>query len=33
VNWRNTSNAIGYGSISSSEPADPKPKARASGAR
>src|SRR6202161_313975 len=33
VNWRNTSNAIGYGSISASEPADPKPKARASGAR
>src|SRR5271163_412973 len=33
VNWRNTSNAIGYGSITSSEPADPKLKARASGAR
>ena len=33
VNWRNTSNAIGYGSISSAEDPETKPKAQISRAR
>jgi UDP-sulfoquinovose synthase len=33
VNWRNTSNAIGYGSITSAEDPEPKPKAQISRAR